>query len=105
MKLFTFILSFWMLYLACMPCGDRSDCSMKGKATVSSSTNHQQHKNDAEHCTPFCICSCCSTSLSTNTVTLYTFSNQVFEKKTYGDYNNPICSDLSLAIWQPPRLS
>jgi len=98
-------MSFWLLFLSCLPCGDRLECSAKTEATISANKDHKQHQHQGEHCTPFCTCSCCATSAFPQAAPYFSFHKQAFEKKTYPVYNAPFCGEVSFAIWQPPKLS
>ena len=62
MKFFTFIMSFFLLYLSCLPCGDSKECNVKAPVEISANDNHQQHNHESEACSPFCTCSCCPAS-------------------------------------------
>lgn len=94
-----------MLGLSCLPCGDRNECSMKAAQTISAATNHEKHSHDAEHCTPFCTCSCCATSVvNTDISTVSEFKPHVQSVK-YPAFISSFFPQLSYAIWQPPKIS
>lgn len=105
MKLFTHLLSLWLLILACMPCGDRQDCMPSRQETISAKANHEQHTHEGEHCTPFCSCSCCAATSYYRLLTVTITPAVSQEQKGYADYKDPYCSEVSYAIWQPPQLS
>jgi hypothetical protein len=105
MKIFTFIMSFWLLYLSCLPCGNRVGYAGNSQGATLITADHQQHKNETEHCTPFCTCSCCATPVFTQLAPYSTLHKQVFIKKSYPGYTTPFYGDISFAIWQPPKLS
>jgi hypothetical protein len=59
MKVFAFILSFYVLYLNAVPCIDIiRDNSMHKSEIMQTSDNHN-HQSDADSCSPFCTCQCC----------------------------------------------
>lgn len=104
MKFFALIMSVWLLILSCLPCGDSREYNDRGATAISAKTDHQQRKQGIEHCTPFCSCSCCSISLSYPNILTYTIANKLFTTKKYSAYSTPFCKEVSLAIWQPPKI-
>jgi len=62
-KFFFFILSGFMLYMSCLPCGDGIECNEKAPIEISATDNHREHNHESEACTPFCTCSCCAVSI------------------------------------------
>lgn len=105
MKLAGFIISFWLLFLSFLPCGDRQDCNIKSTITISANSGHNDHKHETEHCTPFCTCSCCTSLTVQRVAFLQVIEKPVFEKINYAIYQAPSCSNVSYAIWQPPKIS
>jgi len=107
MRTFYFIFGIYILAISLLPCNDIPH--------MEASENHQfsieqNHVHDSEHtdlCSPFCICSCCNTSVITHpayfSIENYLFS-QIFDKKSIpgdflyisNDYRN---------IWQPPKVN
>ncbi len=104
MKFLLAIVSFWMLCLSFIPCTDASECDVQGNTTISAVSNHQ-HNHKAEHCTPFCTCSCCAIAVCSHRLISFSFQKQLFKKKTYAMLPAPPCQNITFAIWQPPRLS
>lgn len=104
-KLFTIIMSFWLLFLSCLPCGDSIECNSKGQVSISATSDHQQHKHQGEHCTPFCTCSCCAASVFFQTIASYKISKRIFPSTKYLVYDISYSSQISFTIWQPPNLS
>jgi len=105
MKFFAFIMSFYLLGLSCIPCGDREDCNARPEQTISVSTNHQEHKNPIEACTPFCSCSCCPASAFYQPLSHFNVVKTVFQSLKYPVNNSSFCSEVSFSIWQPPKIS
>jgi len=105
MKFFTLLFSLYMLGLSCFPCGDSEECAVKDDTTISSAANHNGHSQDTEHCTPFCTCSCCAVSVSLQTIASYKIPKRVFADKNYPAYEISYTEQISIAIWQPPKLS
>jgi hypothetical protein len=102
MKLFSFLISLYMLLLACMPCNDSRDCSAGEKVSMVLYDQHDDHGDDTEHCTPLCVCACCAAPV------VY-FQQSLFIKnfaatKTANSYPDPfVFSNKANSIWQPPR--
>ena len=106
MRFFFSILSFAMLYMSCLPCGDSQECLVKTEAKISVPPEHEQHSHEAEACTPFCTCSCCPTSVVSGA-----FAKAQLEMlETPGHIKFPLFdisfqSEVVSHIWQPPKLS
>lgn len=106
MRFFTFIFTFYILTLSCMPCRDHDDCKI-GKVEQSNfeSTSNSNHNQDTENCSPFCICACCSQSCNfmhlQNEISF--ISHLPFEMII--EYHSPIHIGVSASIWQPPKIS
>jgi hypothetical protein len=106
MKFLFFILSCFMLYMSCLPCGDANECSAKSAAKISATNNHQQHNHEKESCTPFCICSCCAASVFFVPVTKAAAVDKVaFQSVKYPIYTVPFNAEIHYTIWQPPQIS
>ncbi|MES2851202.1 MAG: DUF6660 family protein [Bacteroidota bacterium] len=105
MKFFTLLFSLYMLGLSCFPCGDGDECVVKDDTNISAPINHNNHSQDAEHCTPFCTCSCCAVSVSLQAIASFRISKRIFPAKNYPVYEISYSEQVSFAIWQPPKLS
>jgi hypothetical protein len=108
MRLTALILSLLILVLSCLPCADidAMPASVTG-TVVATTTQHQQHQKQEEGrdlCSPFCHCSCCSV-----------FSVLHIPLRIPVLVPLPVCIthaippcdaviDISLPVWQPPRL-
>jgi hypothetical protein len=105
MKFFTFIMSFFMLYLSCLPCSDSTECNIKAPAAISATDNHQQHSHDTEACTPFCTCSCCSASGYYSPFSKVQLNKVTPSSEKFPLYNVALNAEAHYSIWQPPQLS
>ena len=105
MKFFAFIMSFFLLYLSCLPCSDSKECNIKAEQTVSASTDHQKHKHTSEACTPFCTCSCCAASAFHQPFAKQQALKQIFQSVKYHIQNDSFLSQEFSSIWQPPKIS
>jgi hypothetical protein len=103
MKLFTYILSFYILVLIAVPCNDVSKDNTLQKVELSQNTTGN-HQNEKDHCPPFCACNCCVTPIIYQgyIIQFYDFS---FSQKLIVGYVSTYSSSLFDSIWQPPKLS
>ena len=91
--------------MSLLPCGDSTECNAKIEAKISPIDNHQQHKHDAEACTPFCTCSCCATSVFYSPFSKVQVNNVGFQSQKYPLHNVAFNTEAHNSIWQPPRVS
>jgi hypothetical protein len=105
MKLFTLIFSFYMLGLSFLPCADVDECNNNFETMASIGVGHEKHSHDKEDCTPFCVCSCCATSIFFAPSVQHKIENKLFQNTVYPLYKISYSSSISLSIWQPPKLS
>lgn len=88
-----------------MPCGDQKDCSHEeGQAMHTDATDHSDHQGDAEHCTPFCICSCCGQTYHCGDSGLVLVTPVRWAPDIEVSYIPSVPADILLPIWQPPKL-
>ena len=101
-----------MLALSLIPCGDGGG----GLVALVNHFSDVEHSVEADHdhskdcgddfCSPFCVCSCCSTVIDSPTK----FSFQL-KTPTPSPNSTPSClhNEISLlfnpSVWQPPRFS
>lgn len=102
MRLFCFIFALYVAALAVMPCGDNEDCT-QSKLQIELADDHSEHEHESEMCTPFCICSCCGTSLQVANIFNFEIVTAVTSKPLPTSYTDSI-QEISLSIWQPPQL-
>jgi hypothetical protein len=105
MKFLFFILSFFLLYLSCLPCSDSTEANAKSEVKISVSTNQQEHSNSNEACTPFCNCSCCAASAFYSPLNKVQDAKIVFQPEKFPLYNESFNSEVSYSIWQPPKIA
>lgn len=104
MKLFASIMALVVLALSVMPCADMA--ATGGKANISYSQNHSGQDQDApDDCSPFCTCSCCSTSFNLSINSTPAEAIPLFDGRVIIAYNSSKPIEISLPIWQPPQLS
>ena len=90
-----------------MPCSDNDTCKNEcDDQCIAATTNNSQHNEDIEHCSPFCICTCCGCQgFNVESFPAVAISlNQAAENKI-PHYGFQFVSQFSANIWQPPKLS
>ncbi|KIC89875.1 DUF6660 family protein [Flavihumibacter sp. ZG627] len=105
MKFLFSFLTFFLLYLSCLPCSDSTECNAKAEAKISATDNHQQHRHDAEACTPFCTCSCCASSAFYSPFSKAQVNKVMLSSEKFPLYNVAFTTEAHNCIWQPPKLS
>jgi hypothetical protein len=103
MKFFAFILSFYILGLAALPCIDLPEDRYARIAEITQNSN-SNHVNDNDNCSPFCICQCCASPVVIEDF-IIEFTNFSYAQKNLSDYSPTYVSSLFTAIWQPPKVS
>ena len=99
MKIFTFIMAFYLLLLAAMPCSDNEECESQ---VMAEQVNHSEHEDEEDGCTPFCICASCPTHIYVSDLTINNFTSFIFSASS-SEIKAEIRSYILQAIWQPPR--
>ena len=97
------------MVISCLPCGDMEDCKIEENEKIAiAETNHTEHQEDSETCSPFCICACCGTTMVSSflfpTLISETSHQVVTEKGDNLAYHNSFISDFYGNIWQPPKI-
>jgi hypothetical protein len=105
MKFLFGFLAIFLLYLSCLPCGDKVECSAKAQVKISTSTNHQDHKHSSEACTPFCNCSCCAASAFNAPLLKVQAAKIYFQSVKFPLHNEDCNTEVFYSIWQPPKIA
>ncbi|WP_430981267.1 DUF6660 family protein [Sphingobacterium faecium] len=103
MKIFVYILCLYFIGLTMVPCADQVQ-----EATAINITGTQDKGHSDEHqdyCSPFCICSCCSTVLNIEQTNTISFIIVLLESKRKIAYETNLYSFDYSSIWQPPQLA
>jgi len=102
MKLLGYILSVYIMTLVAIPCFDihvENDCD---HVEITHNMAENEH-NNANHCSPFCLCECCpSPVLMKNNLMLY--FGTPFVQKHITEFSSVYISSSLFSIWQPPKL-
>ena len=104
MKLFAFIMAFLVLGLSCLPCTDDVLALNAGKTKTKIINQHSHDKQDHnDACSPFCQCACCP-GFSVN----HSFSSvnvpDIVCCKNFASYLPENIIEVSLPVWEPPRM-
>jgi hypothetical protein len=102
MKLPGYILAFYILLLAVIPCCAFDDCP-DDKTQTEQTADHEAGDEDCGTCSPFFNCSSCTSVSSPSHVEMFTISSW-FSKKVYAGYILPSIPNTSKEFWQPPKL-
>jgi hypothetical protein len=104
MKIIAFIMALLVLALSVIPCADNGIAvnDSKAKTEIAKSTTEKggTHQDD---CSPFCTCNCCAGF----PINHFVASIQVilpYSEPTKTAYLPCEITEISLPIWQPPRL-
>jgi hypothetical protein len=102
-----------MLALTLVPCGDGGGgiieiANQLFEVEHQHASDHGQHSNDCgdDTCTPFCICSCCSSALDTPAKLPLLVETITPVPRTKPSFiPNFILSNHNPFVWQPPKFS
>jgi hypothetical protein len=93
-------LAFIVLSLSLIPCSDKMGVNDAQASTEAHSDHAGSH---TEECTPFCTCSCCSTSIvfSSETIVIAKIPLLISQNSFFYQEGE---SYFSHSIWQPPKI-
>jgi len=103
MRIIAFILALYVMVLTVIPCIDVPQDNSKHKTEFSQQKQDSHHHSDTDHCSPFCTCNCCSTSVILQEIPCCT-ECLVSEVAIFNIYLPASFSNPSFFIWQPPKL-
>jgi hypothetical protein len=101
------LIAIYILALSVYPCSDQETCAderIQG-STVVNVQDHNHTSEESDHCTPFCICSCCAAHIQLHYVSDITLVNLVHNTPIATQYLERHSLNNSKAIWQPPKIS
>ncbi len=102
MKFFAFIMAVAVLLLSCVPCADATT-SVVAKLKVESTHTGTGNHDEADACSPFCICSCCS-GFSINHSAFSLTKPTSFVDMYFNNFLSSYESEIHTPFWQPPRI-
>ena len=102
-----------MLALSLVPCGDGGGGIVEiakhfFEIEHSEFSDHTQHSNDCgdDNCSPFCICSCCSSGMDYPVKQFFQIKRPALIGDTTPSFiPNSIPFSFNSSIWQPPKFS
>jgi len=105
-KFFTVIFSFYFLAISVLPCGDKKDCKNNATDQISLEiSDHSEHEEDTEHCSPFCLCACCGTSYTNHSWSNVPDGFDLICNQAFLCYKSSLISEVFFSVWQPPNLN
>ncbi|HRK52681.1 MAG TPA: hypothetical protein PK185_02135 [Cyclobacteriaceae bacterium] len=106
MRISQAIFAFYILFLAVYPCSDANSRVIEQKSEIVSAlqSTHLSSGMEADICTPFCICACCSAHIKISTLSDLEFSGVIHNTKANMPYLEKRFSSGNSSIWQPPRI-
>jgi hypothetical protein len=103
MKLFACMLSLYLMALTAIPCVDVPRDSTLHRIELSKNTS-SSHQHEKDHCSPFCSCSCCASTVIYQTHTIQFNSFPPLIRLVSGNVS-AFYPSFHTAIWQPPKFS
>jgi len=100
MKIFAFILSFYVIALTAISCTDIRNVSSES-ISIENIQESQDHSVEIDLCSPFCFCNCCQIM---DQPALHSFlQNSVFTNKL--SLSNLVQNEKTVLIsfWRPPK--
>jgi hypothetical protein len=102
-KYFCFVLSVFVIFLSVKPCCQDNDCY--GKYAVEKRQQKDTNNKDCQGCSPFFSCGTCSGFVVSKPVNIIAALIPEPQIEHFANYRQPFIKQVSLAIWQPPKLS
>jgi hypothetical protein len=104
MKTIAVLISLYVLFLTALPCIDRTAEHKVHPGQCTEQPASENHSSGADHCSPFCTCNCCATSVILQDLRIIPDCFPVGDSP----YSPPSCSEVLsplTAIWQPPKIA
>jgi hypothetical protein len=102
MKVFHILLSVYILVLSSLACSDMEATTSKNETAQISSSHTTSHEEEA--CSPLCICACCG-SLAVHSSERIQQKPQEIIFQNFSPVEEKSVIDISLSVWQPPKLA
>jgi hypothetical protein len=102
MKIFAYVISFYILILNATPCIDVSyDNTLQKVELIKNITDN--HQKETGHCSPFCLCNCCASPIIYQTFSVQ-YNYISLAQKFYSEYKSAFVSFNFPIIWEPPKI-
>jgi len=62
MRIFAYILPAYILLISALPCIDKPYNNAGNYSELAKNTSND-HQNESDHCSPFCTCYCCASTV------------------------------------------
>ena len=99
------LFSGYLIVLSCLYCNDKQTCAVSDTSVVAGSAGaHDDHEQDTENCSPFCICACCGQTAASTINLLAINSNLQSSTTLFNVYTQNFPAEVSLSVWQPHKL-
>ena len=102
------ILAILVLVLSCIPCDDAAaaahDADAHAESTMKAAPDGECPIHHADHCSPFCTCSCCAGIALPVSVFIKARQPFLFVEKPIAAHFAQAVGSIALPIWQPPQL-
>lgn len=99
MKIFSVIMSIYLLGLMFVPCADIHAENDLSNTVIETLDTHENH---VDTCSPFCFCECCQTVSQPAIYNYFTYFSTLIETSTpfiqASEYSVPI------TLWRPPKI-
>ena len=105
MKLLAFVMAILVLALSCLPCAD-GDIQAASNDGIKTEVAHsqQQDEDHEDACSPFCQCICCA-GVSVNHIVTIAIVPAPQASINHSSFHNSSIAEVSIPVWQPPKLS
>jgi hypothetical protein len=100
-KVITFILSAYLVFLLAIPCCTFDNCP---EDKIAQETGHEENNDDCGSCSPFFTCTGCS-GFTVSTTTINSELISFFSCNQYPAYIVSSMPDVHYDFWQPPKLA
>lgn len=105
MKIFTVILSIYVLALSFVTCNDAVSHETTLNETVSnvSEPDHHSDEGTADYCSPFCSCQCCQVNLNVQHNDVFDITVSKISTKVHVPTYS-VKQEFTYSIFQPPQV-
>ncbi|WP_157447121.1 DUF6660 family protein [Cytophaga aurantiaca] len=107
MRIFIAIFSIYIIVLSMMPCTDAVTCEKDIHTKEQTATHQHNHREDeADSCSPFCVCACCGVSgvIFSSPKLFFIRTKKATTPVLASTYNSEFISTYYYTFWQPPKI-
>ncbi|MBW7855551.1 MAG: hypothetical protein OZ913_00705 [Ignavibacteriaceae bacterium] len=106
MKFLISIFCFYFLALTALPCVDNNECGYSDRTqSTPVSSDYVNHEQEAEHCSPFCVCVCCGQTWGFTQLQIDLGSYHPIPTGKISLKSISYLLEIPFSIWQPPKIS